>query len=233
MNSSVKERKRKSARMSARNKMKISGRKNKVSDDDKAGPKGPASLRSYMFVPDFTSAPDIRLFGEVNDDMVRDYYGQISLAIKRTGPLVFELATRGGDPDAARRIGMDIQQLGKEGHKEIYFLGKTIVYSAGVTLMGCFPKSLRYITKDTTLLIHERRLDKEVSLIDRPLSACAQIVQQLRAQIENSQRLEKEGFKRLAKGSEINAEDIGRRAKDNWYLSAQEAFELGLVAGLI
>jgi ATP-dependent Clp protease, protease subunit len=186
-----------------------------------------------MPIPDFNADPDIRLFGDIHEDMVRDYYKQARRIRNKSGPVILELGTRGGDPEAARRIGMDVEHLRKNHKKEIYFLGKTVVYSAGANLMGCFPQRYRFVTKDTMLLIHERRMEKEVDLVDRPLSACAQIVQQLRAQIENSQNLEKAVFERLAKGVAITAKEVTERAKDNWYLSAGEALRLGLIAGIV
>jgi ATP-dependent protease ClpP protease subunit len=186
-----------------------------------------------MTSPDFHARPDIRLFGDIEENLVRDYYKQVDKISDKCGPVVFELATRGGDPEAARRIGMDVEHLRKTYKKDIYFLGKTAVYSAGVTLMGCFPQRYRFVTKDTALLIHERRMEKKFSLVDQPLSACAQIVQQLRAQIENSQRLEVEEFERLAKGSKLDGAEIAERAKHNWYLTAQEALKLNLIAGII
>lgn len=52
-------------------------------------------------LPSPASAADIRLFGKVDDAMLRDFLGQFDLARQRPGPLLLELTTTGGD--AVRR----------------------------------------------------------------------------------------------------------------------------------
>lgn len=42
-----------------------------------------------------------------------------------------------------------------------------------------------------------------------------------------------EGFTELAEGSTLSAEEVSKRAADNWYVTASEALEHGLVAGLV
>ena len=51
-------------------------------------------------LPSAVSAADIRLFGKVDDAMLRDFLGQLDLARQRPGPLLLELTTTGGDADA-------------------------------------------------------------------------------------------------------------------------------------
>lgn len=184
--------------------------------------------------PDFIKAfPDIRLYGEINDETIGSFLRQMEKLSEKKDSLILELSTPGGDPDAARRIGLEIEWLREEQRREIYFLGKTNVYSAGVTIMDAFPQKYRYLARDAVLLIHERRLEKQVDLTDKPLSACDILMRQIHAQIENAKRLQEEGFKRLASGSRLLSEDISQRARDNWYVPAQEALELGLIAGIV
>jgi hypothetical protein len=45
--------------------------------------------------------------------------------------------------------------------------------------------------------------------------------------------LEERGFAELIDGSNVDAEEVARRAYGGWYLSAEEAFSRGLVAGLV
>lgn len=177
--------------------------------------------------------PDIRLFGDVNDDLFGSFRKQLDKGLKKEGPLIFELTTLGGDAETARRIVLDIQVCREQMKKEIYFLGKTVVYSAGMTILGAFPKQYRYLTRDTVLLIHERRLERKIDLDGQPLGACAEMVQRLSAQIRMAQELEAENFRRIAGGSAIDASEVAKRAAGNWYLRAAEALELGLVGGLV
>lgn len=186
-----------------------------------------------MSKPDFYKTPDIRLNGEVNESMVRSFLEQLEQAHERDSPVILELTTTGGDAESGRRMALEIE-ISREKHgKDIYFLGKTAVYSAGVTFMSSFPQSHRFITHDTVLLIHERRMDKEVSLKEKPLQACRHILAQLNSQIEMAEILERENFERLAKDTKLTGEEIFQRSLKNWYVRADEALELKLVAGII
>jgi ATP-dependent Clp protease, protease subunit len=177
--------------------------------------------------------PDIRLYGDVCDSMVEDFLKQYDDAVKKEGnTILFELTTIGGDAEAARRIGLEIDLAREKWGKTTYFLGKTNVYSAGIAILSFFPQEYRFITKDTVLLIHERRMEKILNLKDKPIESCFICVEQVHSQIEMSKQLQAENFQRLAKGTKMSAEDIAHKALKNWYVRAEEAVNLGLVAGL-
>jgi hypothetical protein len=53
------------------------------------------------------------------------------------------------------------------------------------------------------------------------------------ADIDHGLRLEEQGFAELIDGADVHAEEIARRAYGGWYLSAGEALNRGLVAGLV
>ena len=53
------------------------------------------------------------------------------------------------------------------------------------------------------------------------------------ADIDHGLRLEEQGFAELIEGSNVKADEIAHRAYGGWYLSAEEAFSWGLVAGLV
>jgi hypothetical protein len=97
--------------------------------------------------------------------------------------------------------------------------------------MAGFPRSKRFLSKDCVLLIHERRLTKTIEL-SGPLGSNVQVLKENLSQLETGIALEREGFRRLAKGSSLALEDLCKRAARNWYVRAEEALELGLVAGL-
>lgn len=175
--------------------------------------------------------PNIRLYGPIEDDAVHHFLDQQAVLEKDT-PLVLELTTLGGDADAAKRIALEIRLCRKWAGRETYFIGKTAVMSAGITIMAAFPRENRYLTADTTLLIHERRIQKTLDL-QGPLRAMSQIVREMLAQLENGERLERRAFAELAEGSNIGADDLYRRAMDSCYLTADEALELGLIARVI
>jgi len=77
--------------------------------------------------------------------------------LQQNSPLRVELNTQGRDADAARRIAVELQLLQRHAGRPA--VGKTNVYSAGITILAAFPKEARYLTPDTTLLVHERSLD--------------------------------------------------------------------------
>lgn len=99
--------------------------------------------------------------------------------------------------------------------------------------MSSFPKSHRFLTRDCELLIHERKLKKDLHL-DGALRGCLSAVNDVLAQIESGQRLEKQGFEQLVRGSSLSAQAlIGKVYCKDWCLNADEALQLGLVQGLI
>ena len=53
------------------------------------------------------------------------------------------------------------------------------------------------------------------------------------AQLETAERIERAGFAEFAQGSRIGLEELYERATTNCYLTAQEALDLDLIAGVI
>lgn len=175
--------------------------------------------------------PDIRLFGNVNEGMLSEFFRQQAEA-KTNGPIVFELSTNGGDAEVGRRIAEELR-LWQLKDTEIYFLGKTYVFSAGITIMSAIPKSKRFLTRDCELLIHERKMTATITL-DGALRSCRAKVNDVLAEIESGQRLQSEGFAKLAESTSLTAEEIEHRVLDkDWYLTAPQALEHGLVAAVI
>lgn len=179
-----------------------------------------------------SAIPHIRLFGDVCLAMLGEFFRQ-QAACPAQGPIVFELSTSGGDADVGRRIGQELRLWRDLDGREVWFLGKSYVFSAGVTIMAEVDPSKRFLTRDTQLLIHERKIRKDLQ-VDGSLRAAMTVASDLLAEIEAGQRLEREGFEALARGSKLSLADIQARVMvRDWYLSAPEAMELGLVAGLV
>lgn len=176
--------------------------------------------------------PDIRLYGEVDDKMYEDFYQKLKDAEKKDGPIILCMTTPGGDADAARRMALEIRLTREVKKKEIYFLGKTIVYSAGIVLMAAFPKEYRFLTDDAVLLIHERRLKKEVTF-DGPMRNNIETAEELLAQFKNAQMIEKRDYDHLSRGSNMSAAEVIKKAMSNWYVTAQEAEDIGFIAGIV
>lgn len=175
-------------------------------------------------------APAVRLYGQVGQSMLDEFLRQKAEA-PAGSPLVFELSTSGGDADFGRRIAQEIRQWRHEGAK-LYFLGKSFVYSAGVTVMGAFERERRFLSADCERLIHERKL-KKVLHLDGALKACATQVKNTLAEIESGERLERDGFEELIQGSSISLQDLQDQVCErDWYLPAKEAVRRGLVMGI-
>ncbi len=180
--------------------------------------------------PALYSRPHVRLNGEVNDHLFEQFDFQVAQA-GDADPLVVELTTCGGGAETGRRIALEIRLLRQAGRR-VLFLGKTVVYSAGVTIMAAFPREDRFLTRDTVLLIHGRRMERQVQL-SGPLRASAQVAREVLAEIEFGLELERRGFSELVEGSGVGVEEVCERAASNWYVTAEEALDRGLVAGLI
>ena len=174
--------------------------------------------------------PHIRLNGPVGLGMYNSFR-----SVMNNPPddeLVIALTTLGGDPEVARVMGEDIRLFGEQTGHNALFLGKVAVYSAGATFMSYFRRENRFLTHGTRLLIHERQLHKTIELAG-PLRSCISQLQATINEIEESIRIEEEGFANLVIQSDIPLADVLDRAPHNWYIEAEEAKRLGLVLDVI
>lgn len=176
--------------------------------------------------------PAILLGGPVDYDMYKSFRSQLDRA-KKEGLVVTELSTLGGDPEVARMMGEDIRFHSENSQDcRFVFLGKAAIYSAGSTFMSFFSTNNRYLTRGTRLMIHERKLDKQLH-ISGPLTTCVATVTAALHEIEASITIQNEGFENLIRGSKVSMEEVLRRAPGNWYIEANEAKSLGLVAEVL
>jgi len=177
--------------------------------------------------------PAIRLYGAVDDAFLGRFLEQLKPLRGRTEPLVFELYTSGGDADVARRIGEEIRLCRDVGGMDLYFVGKAMVYSAGVMIMASFPVPRRYLSRDAVMLIHEWQIEKEIRF-SGPLRVCAATAHDFLAELEVAHKLERQTFSELVQGTRLSYEQLSAQVvKADWYLLAHEAAELELVAGLV
>lgn len=176
--------------------------------------------------------PAILLFGEVGYPMYESFRQQLAAAPK-DGLVVVELSTLGGDPEVARMMGEDIRfHSGLTPSRRFAFLGKAAIYSAGKTFMSFFTPDNRYLTRGTRLMVHERKLSKELT-VDGPLTTCIATVKATLHEIETSIAIQNEGFKNLVSGSNVTLDEVLEKAPANWYIEAAEAQQRGLVAAVI
>ena len=178
--------------------------------------------------------PALSLLGEVDQQMANAVIGRLRELDDqdRRTDLAIEVTTLGGDAELGRRIALEIQAARARRRGRLLFLGKTVVFSAGTTIMSAFPREDRYLTSDAIVMIHCRQLDKRVE-ISGPIRCSLPQVEALRHQIENGIAMEEANFKRLIEGSDITLDELFDRALDNWYLPAAEAKTRGLVADVI
>jgi ATP-dependent protease ClpP protease subunit len=176
--------------------------------------------------------PAILLAGTVDDQMYARFRDQLDAAPSE-GVIVTELSTLGGDPEVARMIGEDMRFHSQTDHSRSFvFLGKTAVYSAGVTLMSFFARENRYLTRGTRLMVHERQMHKQLA-IEGPLTSAIEIVRASLHEIEASIAIQNEGFENLIRGSQLTMDALLQKTPSNWYLDAQQAKELGLVTDIL
>jgi ATP-dependent Clp protease, protease subunit len=174
----------------------------------------------------------IRLSGPVGAPMVASFLDQLLPVLEVEGSILIELFTDGGDAEIGRRLAEEVRLLRQQHGRDLWFLGKTLVASAGITMMAAFPREKRWLTRDAALLIHGRRMMKDLHL-EGPLGSCRRVLEEMIADIDHGLRLEERGFAELVEGSNVAQEEIVRRAYGGWYLTADEALRVGLVAGLI
>ena len=174
--------------------------------------------------------PDIRVLGSIDEGLLHRFLDQAD-KLEGDGPVVLEISTAGGEADTARRLAQEIRMLAAS--REVFVLGKSYVYSAGITILAAVPPSHRYLTRDTVLLVHERRIERSVQF-NGGLRAAMAIAHDLLAELEIGYDLERRGFERFVEGSQLAADELLKRVMEkDWYMLAEEALSLRLVAGLV
>jgi len=176
--------------------------------------------------------PTVRLSGPIDAAAAAAFLDQILPVLDVPGSIVVELFSPGGDADIGCRLAQEVRLLRELHGRDMWFLGKTLVASAAVTFMAGFTRDRRWLTRDTTLLIHGRRITRDIHL-EGPLGSCRRVLEELIADIDNGLRIEDGGFAELIEGSTVSLEEIRRRSYGGWYLTAPQALELDLIAGII
>jgi hypothetical protein len=174
----------------------------------------------------------ISLIGDIDAATVEKFVDELGDAKKVEGDVVLELTTYGGDAEMARRLVLGIEIVREQLKGKFYFLGKTTVYSAGITIMSAFPCCDRYLTADAMLLIHGRQLTKTVH-VEGPIRSSRPYVAALLHQLDTGIELEDKGFQKLVDGSDLTLEEVLTKGSHNWYLPATEALRRRLVAALV
>jgi ATP-dependent Clp protease protease subunit len=176
--------------------------------------------------------PNILINGSIDEKMLARFFEQLASVKESNQNLILELNTLGGDADAARRIALEVRLFSAHSGKHAFCVGKSYVYSAGVTIFAAFESSKRFLTEDAVLLVHERRQTKSLE-VSGAMTACIQIVREELATLELGLRLEKEGFEEFVKGSRLSFAELSERAKGNCYMTAEEALDHGLIAKVL
>ena len=177
------------------------------------------------------ATPHVQLAGPVDDRMYASFKQQV-LAAQGETPLVVAITTLGGDPEMARAMADDIRLLRDYDGREVLFLGKVAVYSAGATFMAGFPADRRWLTRGSRLMLHERQMQSTLQL-NGPLNTLRYPLEAKLAEIEDSIRIQDEGFRALVAGSRVTFEQLKAKASSAWYIEAEEARDLGLVLDII
>lgn len=196
-----------------------------------AAPSAPATPAPYSTRYPLLATPHICLSGTVDHAMYQSFRDQLAIA-PTEGTLVIAISTLGGDPEIARLMGDEVRLLREFTGREILFLGKVAVYSAGATFMAHFPVDKRFLTQGTRLMIHERKLTADIHL-EGPLKTLVPILQAKLHEIEESIRIEEEGFRDIVAGSKLAFDELCKMAPSNLYIEAEEARDLGLVLDVI
>jgi ATP-dependent protease ClpP protease subunit len=184
---------------------------------------------------DLLRRPQIRLHGKVDNAMLDRFLDQFdnALAAQPPGPILVEVTTTGGDAETGRRIATDLITARERFGADLYFVGKSVVYSAGVTILSAFPPERRYLTQDCMLLVHERRLDKTLEL-KGAMRAMEALVRDTLAEIESARAMERRAFAVLVEGTQLSLDDLMKRIdQSDWYLEAREAEALGLIRAVL
>ncbi|MDB5694719.1 MAG: peptidase [Sphingomonas bacterium] len=177
------------------------------------------------------ATPQVQLSGNVDYGMYAWFKQQVHNAAG-DDPLVVSLTTLGGDPEVARAMADDIRLIRDYTGRETLFLGKVAVYSAGATFMSGFPAANRWLTRGSRLMLHERQMTSTLNL-NGPLTTLRYTLEAKLLEIEDSIRIQDEGFRALVHGTGVTFEELKRKAESAWYIEAEQARDLGLVLDVI
>ena len=186
----------------------------------------------FSSIAELARTPQIRLNGPIGQDSLDSFIDQVGQLDAGGEPVAVEVTTTGGDAEIGRRLALEVKLARERLKRRLVFIGKTVVYSTGATLMGGFPKEDRYLTEDAVLLIHCRKLSKDLAL-DGPLRALRIELEQVISEIDMGLTLQQEGYEAIIRGSQVSIDEVTTKAEHGWYIQAPEAQERGLVAGLI
>jgi|TARA_R100000049_G_C1950274_1_gene97573 ATP-dependent protease ClpP protease subunit len=193
-----------------------------------ADPRNPATQPASQSL----ASPGIRLYGKMDAAM----YAQFSEMLSEQapgGPIVIALTTMDGDPEIARSMAEDIRLLRDRGRREIIFLGKTAVYSAGVLFMAAFPVGQRYLTRATKLLITENKRAQPIELAGGSLRNVASQLEHAQREIQREIDQEDDDFRAISEGSNVSVQELREKAPDDWHITASEAKAMGLIAEVV
>jgi ATP-dependent protease ClpP protease subunit len=181
-----------------------------------------------------TAGAGIELIGDIDKTMVERFLDQLASAKAKEngGGIVLAITSSGGDPDLTRRIQLEIERARSDLTGPFLFLGKSVVYSAAVSIMAAFPCRDRYLTRDAKLLVHGRTLGLTLDLAG-PLRVSRPRIEAVLGEIDLGMKLEEATFRSLIGDSGLDLGEVIEKAMRNWYLSAEEAKALGLVADVV
>ena len=193
-----------------------------------ADPRNPATQPASQSL----ASPGIRLYGTMDAAMYAEFSEMLSEQAPG-GPIVIALTTMDGDPEIARSMAEDIRLLRDRGRREIIFLGKTAVYSAGVLFMAAFPVGQRYLTRATKLLITENKRAQPIQLAGGSLRRVASQLEHARREIQREIDQEDDDFRAISEGSNVSVQELREKAPGDWYITASEAKAMGLIAEVV
>jgi ATP-dependent protease ClpP protease subunit len=176
--------------------------------------------------------PNLSINGAISEQTLSFFLNRLESIRMASDDLIMELNTNGGDADVARRIALEIRLFAEHSGRRLACIGKSAVYSAGVTILAAFPRHARYLTHDAVLLVHERRLQSSLEL-NGPIKACLQIAREQVALLETAERLETESFEELVAGSHMTLGELQSQLVSNCYMTASEALKKGIIAEIL
>jgi hypothetical protein len=91
--------------------------------------------------------PTVRLSRSIDEAAAAEFLSQVLPVLDVPGSIVVEVFGSGGDAEVGRRLVQEVRLLRQVHGRDMWFLGKTLVASAAVTVMAGFPRDRRNLTK--------------------------------------------------------------------------------------
>ncbi len=182
-------------------------------DDESSAPKTPDALMARLL-----KARTVLVTGEVDQDLAERVIAQlVALDAESHDPIRVIVTSNGGHVDS----GLAIHDMMRFVRSEVTGIGAGWVASIAVPILFGAKKEKRFALPNTRFLLHQ------------PSGGAGGSVSDIRIEMEEILKIRERLYRMISEESGQTVEKIARDADRNFWMSAEEALEYGLISRVI